>query len=209
MTQPASRHFYEPSAGHGLPHDPFNAIVGPRPIGWISSQSADGVLNLAPYSFFNAFSYVPPIVGFSSIGPKDTVRNVRATGEFCWNLVTRPLAEQMNASSAPVADEVDEFALAGLTPRGSTVVAVPHVAEARVAFECRVSDIVRLRSAAGVEAEAWLTLGEVVGVHIDQELLVDGVYQTAAAEPVLRGGGAADYFAVTQDQLFRMRRPVS
>lgn len=207
MTQPTNRHFYEPADGHRLPHDPFNAIVGPRPIGWISSRSADGVLNLAPYSFFNAFNYVPPIIGFSSIGHKDTVRNIEATGEFCWNLVTRPLAEQMNASCAAVPADVDEFALTGLTPRASAIVSVPHVMEARVAFECRLSEVVRLRTAAGADVDAWLTLGEVVGVHIDETLLVDGVYQTAAAEPILRGGGPADYFGVTQEQLFRMWRP--
>lgn len=207
VNQPASRHFYEPATGHGLPHDPFNAIVGPRPIGWVSTRSAEGVLNLAPYSFFNAFNYVPPIVGFSSVGHKDSVRNIEATGEFCWNLATRPLAEQMNATSAMVAAEVDEFELAGLTPRASTVVGVPHVAEARVAFECRVCDVVRLRTAAGEEVDSWLTLGEVVGVHVDDALLVDGVYQTADAEPILRGGGPADYFGISTDQFFRMRRP--
>jgi flavin reductase (DIM6/NTAB) family NADH-FMN oxidoreductase RutF len=95
-------HFYEPRDGHRLPHDPFNAIVGPRPIGWISSRSSAGVLNLAPYSFFNAFNYVPPIVGFASIGYKDTVRNIEETGVFCWNLATRPLAEQMNQTCAAV-----------------------------------------------------------------------------------------------------------
>ncbi len=100
-------HFYEPRAGHGLPHDPFNAIVGPRPIGWIATRSAAGVLNLAPYSFFNAFNYVPPIVGFASIGAKDTLANVRETGEFVWNLTTRPLAEAMNQTCASVPPDVD------------------------------------------------------------------------------------------------------
>ena len=95
-------HFYEPRDGHGLPHDPFNAIVGPRPIGWISSCTTDGALNLAPYSFFNAFNYTPPIVGFSSVGYKDTVRNIEQTGEFAWNLVTRELVDAMNRSSAQV-----------------------------------------------------------------------------------------------------------
>ncbi|MBO9754419.1 flavin reductase family protein [Xanthomonas phaseoli pv. manihotis] len=109
-----SIHFYEPTQGHGLPHDPFNAIVGPRPIGWIGSRSAEGIANLAPYSFFNAFNYVPPIVGFASIGRKDSLRNIEATGEFTWNLATRPLAEAMNASAAMVPAEVDEFDLAGL-----------------------------------------------------------------------------------------------
>ena len=115
MNQPADTfHFYEPANGHGLPHDPFNAIVGPRPIGWIGSRSADGIVNLAPYSFFNAFNYTPPIVGFASIGWKDSVRNIESTGVFTWNLATRPLAEAMNASAALVPQEVDEFELAGL-----------------------------------------------------------------------------------------------
>src|SRR5512133_3291340 len=112
-------HFYEPRLGHGLPHDPFNAIVGPRPIGWISTHSTQGALNAAPYSFFNAFNYTPPIVGFSSIGYKDSVRNIEQTGESVWNLVTRPLAAAMNQTSAAVAPEVSEFALAGLTPLAS------------------------------------------------------------------------------------------
>lgn len=198
-------HFYEPASGHGLPHDPFNAIVGPRPIGWIASQDADGTLNLAPYSFFNAFNYVPPIVGFCSIGHKDSVANIEATGEFCWNLVTRELAERMNATSAAVPADVDEFELAGLSPSPSRVVQVPHVARARVAFECRTSQIVRLQTADGAAVDSWLVLGEVVGVHLDTALLVDGIYQTAAAEPVLRGGGPADYFEL--GPRFRMRRP--
>lgn len=202
-----TRHFYEPREGHGLPHDPLNAIVGPRPIGWISTRSVDGVLNLAPYSFFNAFSYTPPLIGFSSIGHKDSVRNIEATGEFCWNLVTRPLAEQMNATSATVEPSVDEFALASLTPRPSRIVSVPHVGEARVAFECRLSEVVRLRSASGEPTDAWLTVGEVVGVHIDTALLVDGVYQTAAAQPILRAGGPADYFGISEAHRFAMRRP--
>ena len=104
-------HFYEPCDGHRLPHDPFNAIVGPRPIGWISSRSAEGALNLAPYSFFNAFNYTPPIVGFASIGYKDTVRNVEQTGEFSWNLVTRPLAAAMNLTCTSAPPEVSEFGL--------------------------------------------------------------------------------------------------
>ena len=134
----ASIHFYEPAQGHGLPHDPFNAIVGPRPIGWISSRSSEGSLNLAPYSFFNGFNYTPPIVGFASVGWKDSVENIQATGEFVWNLATRPLAEAMNASSAAVGPEVDEFALAGLTPAASRLVAAPRVAESPVSFECKL-----------------------------------------------------------------------
>ncbi|WP_349740488.1 flavin reductase family protein [Roseateles cavernae] len=200
-----SEHFYEPRLGHGLPHDPFNAIVGPRPIGWISSRDAAGVLNLAPYSFFNAFNYTPPIIGFASTGWKDTVRNIEATGEFVWNLATRELAEQMNASCAAVPPEVDEFALAGLATAPSRIVGVPRVAAALVSFECRLSQLIRLQSAAGAAVDTWLTLGEVVGVHIAEQLLVDGVYDTAAARPILRGGGPADYFEL--GERFKMRRP--
>ena len=200
-------HFYEPRHGHGLPHDPFNAIVGPRPIGWISSRSGTGVLNLAPYSFFNAFNYVPPIIGFASIGYKDTLRNIEETGEFCWNLATRPLAEQMNLSCAAVPPSTDEFMLAGLTPAPSRVVAPPRVAESPVSMECRLSQLIQLQGAGGAKVQTWLVLGEVVGVHIDAALLRDGIYDTAAAQPILRGGGPADYFAIGPEQLFRMFRP--
>ena len=200
-------HFYEPAQGHGLPHDPFNAMVGPRPIGWISTQSAAGVRNLAPYSFFNAFNYVPPIVGFASIGAKDSLNNIRETGEFGWNLVTRPLAERMNASCAAVPPEVDEFELAGLTPVASRGIAVPRVAESPVSFECKLTQIVQLEGADGTPVDTRLVLGEVVGVYIARRLLKDGIYDTAAAEPILRGGGPADYFTVTRDNLFKMFRP--
>ena len=200
-------HFYEPRHGHGLPHDPFNAIVGPRPIGWISTRSSAGALNLAPYSFFNAFNYTPPIVGFSSIGYKDTVRNIEQTGEFVWNLVTRPLAEAMNQSCAPVGPEVSEFELAGLTPAASRVVAAPRVLESPVSFECRRTQTLQLQCADGAAVSSWLILGEVVAVHIAKVLLKDGVYDTARADHVLRGGGPGDYFTVGPQQLFRMFRP--
>ena len=202
-----SFYFYEPSSGHGLSHDPFNAIVGPRPIGWMSTRNPQGVLNLAPYSFFNAFNYIPPIIGFASVGAKDTLRNVEQTGEFAWNLVTRPLAESMNTTSATLAPELSEFALAGLTPAASQVITVPRVAESPVSFECRCTQIVQLKTSSGESVPTWLILGEVVGVHIDADLLKNGVYDTAAAEPVLRGGGAADYFTIGAGQLFRMQRP--
>lgn len=200
-------HFYEPQAGHGLAHDPFNAIVGPRPIGWISSRSAAGLVNLAPYSFFNAFNYTPPLIGFASIGYKDTLRNIEETGEFVWNLVSRPLAEAMNQTCAAVPPEVNEFALAGLDSLPSQRVQVPRVAASPVSFECRKTQVLRLQGANGVAVPTWLVLGEVVGVHIAKQLIQDGVYQTAAAEPVLRGGGPADYFSVGPEQLFRMWRP--
>ena len=204
---PTDFHFYETARGHGLPHDPFNAMVGPRPIGWISSRDAGGRLNLAPYSFFNAFNYTPPIVGFASIGAKDTLRNIRETREFGWNLATRPLAERMNASCAAVPPEVDEFELAGVTPVASRTIAVPRVAESPVSFECRLTQIVQLQGVDETPVETWLVLGEVVGVHIARTLLKDGVYDTAAAEPILRAGGPADYFAITPDNRFRMFRP--
>lgn len=203
-------HFYEPVNGTGLAHSPFNAIIAPRPIGWVSTVSGEGVLNLAPFSFFNAFNYTPPIIGFSCTGEKDTLVNARAKGEFCWNLVTSELAEQMNATSAAVGPQVDEFALAGLTAAPSRVVGVPHVREARVVFECRTSQVVPLVAADGSATPATVVFGEVVGVRIDRDLLdEDGVYRTAAADPVLRGGGPADYFTLNPDSLFRMRRPDS
>ncbi|CAH1677779.1 Flavin reductase (DIM6/NTAB) family NADH-FMN oxidoreductase RutF [Hyphomicrobiales bacterium] len=200
-------YFYQPSKGHGLPHDPFNAIIGPRPIGWISSRAADGVLNLAPYSFFNAFNYRPPIIGFASTGWKDSVRNITETGEFVWNLATRPLAEAMNITSTTLPPAVDEFALAGLTPAPSQMVGVPRVAESPVAMECIKIDVIRLKSAAGEPVDSWLTLGEVVGVHIDEALLKNGIYDTAAALPILRAGGAGGYAQISPEVMFEMVRP--
>jgi len=202
---PDDIHYYEPANGHGLPHDPFNAIVGPRPIGWISSQNGEGQLNLAPYSFFNAFNYIPPIIGFCSVGRKDSLNNIEQTGEFVWNLATRPLAEQMNQSCAAVAADVNEFQLSGLTATPSSIVQVPRVGESPVAFECKVSQIVQLKRADQALVPSWLILGEVVAVHIAEHLLKDGIYDTAAAEPILRGGGPADYFEL--GNLFQMRRP--
>ena len=200
-------YYYQPAHGHGLPHDPFSAIVGPRPIGWISSQDPDGRLNLAPYSFFNAFNYHPPIIGFASVGRKDSLSNIEKTGEFGWNLVTRSLAEAMNQSSAAVAPEVDEFVLSQLTPVPSKLIATPRVLESPVTFECRVSQVVQLQSSAGEAVPSWLVLGEVVAVHIAPELLVNGVYNTATAQHVVRGGGPADYFEVLPSALFKMHRP--
>jgi len=200
-------HFYEPSRGHGLPHDPFNAIIGPRPIGWISTRSRTGRFNLAPYSFFNAFAYRPPVIGFASSGAKDTLRNAQDTGEFVWNLATKSLAIQMNQSSASVASDVSEFELAGLTPTPSVVVTAPRVAESPVAFECKVSQIIQLTDSHGAPMPNWMVFGEVVGVHIARTLLVDGIYDTAAAHPILRAGGPDAYAEITPDAMFRMARP--
>ena len=200
-------HFYEPRNGHGLPHDPFNAIVGPRPIGWIATQSAAGATNLAPYSFFNAFNYVPPIIGFASIGRKDSLNNIEATGEFVWNLASEPLAQQMNQSCAAVPPEADEFALAGLATEPSVVVKPPRVQASLVTMECKLSQILQLQAADGTPVPTWLVLGEVVMVHIDESLLRDGIYQTAAGQPLLRGGGPGDYFTISEAHKFVMMRP--
>lgn len=201
------RYSYQPRAGHGLPHDPFNAIVAPRPIGWISSLSAAGVPNLAPYSFFNSFNYQPPIIGFASLGKKDSVRNILETKEFVWNLVTRPLAEAANESSASVAQDVDEFMLAGVTPVKGDLVQAPMVAESPVNFECRLTQHLQLLNADGAPLDSWLILGEVVAVHIDDALLEAGIYQTSKAQPVLRAGGPSAWYGISDDQRFDLQRP--
>lgn len=200
-------HFYQPSQGHRLPHDPFKAIIGPRPIGWISSCDREGRTNLAPYSYFNAFCDAPPIIGFASNGRKDSLQNIEQTGEFVWNLVTRPLAEAMNLSSLAVAPEVDEFELAGLERAPSRLVSPPRVAASPVAFECRCTQILQLKNLQGEALQSWLVLGEVIGVHIDSAYLREGIYDTASAAHVLRGGGIKDYFMIGAEQLFRMNRP--
>jgi flavin reductase (DIM6/NTAB) family NADH-FMN oxidoreductase RutF len=200
-------HFYEPANGHGLPHDPLNAIVAPRPIGWISTVSPAGVRNLAPYSFFNVLNYRPPLIGFSSMGRKDSLTNAEATGEFVWNLATAALAVPMNASSATLPPEVDEFDHAGLAALPSRLVRPDRVADSPVTFECRVTQIVQLQTKEQRALDQWLVIGEAVGIHIHKSMLHDGVYQTARAEPILRGGGPADYFQIREDALFKMGRP--
>ncbi|WP_409929050.1 flavin reductase family protein [Sphingomonas sp. BAUL-RG-20F-R05-02] len=200
-------HFYEPATGHRLAHDPMNAIVGPRPIGWISTRSAAGVRNLAPYSFFNLFNYKPPIIGFASVGWKDNVANIAETGEFVWNLATRALAEVMNTSAAMVGPEVDEFDLAGIEALPSRLVKPDRVAASPVQLECRATQTLRLETKEGQTVDTWVVFGEVIGVHIAPDMLEDGVYQTGRARPILRGGGPADYFEVGDENLFRMRRP--
>ncbi len=149
MTTTDETYYYEPEAGHGLPHDPLNSIVGPRPIGWVSTLGSAGVPNLAPYSFFNLFCYRPPILGFCSTSPKDSLRNARETGEFVWNLATRDLAERMNTTSGPVPYEINEFELAGLTPAPSRHVRPARVAESSVNFECKVTEILNLKNRQG------------------------------------------------------------
>jgi len=204
-----SVHFYEVAQGHGLPHDPFKAIVAPRPIGWVSTLGPDGVPNLAPYSFFNAIGDAPPMIAFSSSGRKDSLTNAEATREFVWNMATRPLAEQMNRSSAPVAADIDEFTLAGLAAAPSRLVAPPRVAESPASLECRVVQITQLHDLDGAAIDQWLVIGQVVAVHIRVEYLSDGLFDTAAARPILRAGYRADYAEVTPDAMFRMIRPAA
>ncbi|MCV7435087.1 flavin reductase family protein [Mycolicibacterium bacteremicum] len=200
-------HFYRPVDGTGLPHDPFNAIVGPRPIGWVSTHDTDGIRNLAPYSFFTAMNYRPPIIGFSSIGWKDSVANIHATGVFVWNLATRPLAAQMNETAATIPADQDEFERSGLTPVPSTEISAPRVLESPVNFECRLSQLIQLTGADGEPVQTWLVLGQVVAVHIDRRCLIDGVYDTAGTRPILRAGGPANYIDVGPEAVFAMTRP--
>ncbi|PCE23577.1 Asp/Glu/hydantoin racemase [Paraburkholderia acidicola] len=199
--------FYDPAQGHGLPHDPFKAIVAPRMIGWISTRDPEGRLNLAPYSFFGAFATFPAIIGFCSEGYKDSIRNIEATGEFVWNLATKPLAGQMNRSSAPVAPDIDEFELAGLTPAPGRNVAVPHVGETPAALECRLLQVIRLHTLDGTPMDNFLALGQVVGVHIDPAYLKDGLFDTRAAQPIMRAGYRADYAEI--GAMFQMVRPTA
>ncbi|SDU79965.1 flavin reductase family protein [Gordonia westfalica] len=201
-------HSYAPTEGHRLSHDPLNAIIAPRPIGWISTVSDAGVRNLAPYSFFNLFNYSPPIIGFASIGWKDTVANAKSTGEFVWNLATDALGEKMNATSAAIPADADEFDHAGLTALDSDVVRPPRVAQSPVNFECLVTEVFQLRSAAGESVDTWMVLGEVVKVHISPELLGDDLtYDTARAQALLRAGGRGDYFLPSDDHHRYMERP--
>jgi len=201
-------HFYQPKEGHGLAHDPFNAIIAPRPIGWISTKSKAGVLNLAPYSFFNALNYTPPIIGFSVVGSrKDSLVNVQETGEFCWNLVSEDLVEAMNTTSKPLAPEESEFDHAGLHTVDSEIVNVPRVKASKVSMECKLTDVVQLKSASGESVDSWFIMGEVVGVHIDKSLIENGVYSTLKSAPVSRGGGRGDYYKISQENFFEMLRP--
>lgn len=201
------KYFYEPRTGHGLKHDPFNAIIGPRPIGWMSTISGSGHINLAPYSFFNAFSYTPPLLGFASTSKKHTTRNIEQTGEFVWNLVDKTLAPAMNITAASVDETVDEFALADIAKAPAKLVSPPLVAAAAVNFECKLCEIITLKSASGMPTGGFLVLGEVVGVHIKPGLLKDGVFNTFAADIVLRAGGPSAYAHITADTRFDMQRP--
>jgi flavin reductase (DIM6/NTAB) family NADH-FMN oxidoreductase RutF len=200
-------HFYEPKDGHRLPHDPFKAIVAPRPIGWISSIDAEERVNLAPYSFFNAFCDSPPIVGFSSSGRKDSQRNVEATGEFVANLATRRQAEAMNRTSASFPHGVNEFEAAGLRAAPSRLVKPPRVVDAPAALECKLLLTLPLKDLDGRPTPNTLILGQVVGVHIDLAFLKDGLFDIAAAGTIARCGYRGDYAEVTR--VFEMLRPSS
>jgi flavin reductase (DIM6/NTAB) family NADH-FMN oxidoreductase RutF len=201
----ADFHFYEPKLGHGLAHDPVKAIVAPRPIGWISTVDFAGVVNLAPYSFFNAFAARPPIIGFSNERASDSLANCEATGEFVFNLVTLGMAEVMNATSSAVPPEVDEMQLTGLEALPSRLVRPPRVAGSPASFECKVLQILPLVDLEGQRTKATLVLGQVVGVHIDKDYLSDGKFDTAKAQPLARCGYLSDYAVVRE--LFDMPRP--
>ena len=201
-------HFYEPRHGHGLPHDPFKAIIAPRPIGWISSIDRQGRTNLAPYSFFNAFSDSPPIIGFSSHSRKDSQRNIEETGEFVYNLATRALAEQMNRSSTALPHGVCEFELAGLERAASRIVKPPRVALTPAALECKLTDIIPIKDLDGHATKNTLILGQVVGVHIDRTYITtDGLFDMTLARTIARCGYSSDYAEI--DHLFHMERPKS
>lgn len=197
--------FYETAENaHGLKHDPFKAIVAPRPIGWIGTKAADGRLNLSPYSFFNAVSDKPKLVMFSSSGHKDSVTNIEETGVFTCSLASRHLAEQMNMSSIAVPRGVDEFELAKLTPVTGRLVDAPYVGEAYAALECRATQILRPLDIEGRESDNWVVFGQVVGIHISPEIVRDGMLDMAIMRPLGRMGymdyadGGAEVFAMTR-----------
>ncbi|MCF6103871.1 flavin reductase family protein [Mesorhizobium muleiense] len=196
--------FYEPSKGHGLPHDPSKAIVAPRPIGWISTVNKAGEVNLAPYSFFNAFSTRPFIVWFSSEGEKDSATFAEETGEFVANLVSRDLAEKMVRTAVDAPRGVTEFDYADLAMAPSRLVAPPRVAAAPAALECRVTEIMRPKALDGTPTGAIVVAGEVVGVHIDDAFLKDGIFDIVRAGNVGRLG-YMDYASVSE--IFSMSRP--
>ena len=198
--------FYRPEEGHGLPHNPFNAIVTPRPIGWISTRDKEGRDNLAPYSFFNGVAYVPPQVVFASTGvksdvegTKDSVANVRETGVFCVNIVEYAARDAMNASSATLPHDVDEFSHAGIEKAACDVIDCARVANAPASLECRVTQIVK------IEGEAnYAVFGEVVGVHLRDDCVVDGRFDVTKYNPLSRLG-YRDYTVVRE--VFEIIRP--
>ncbi|MEL7255919.1 MAG: flavin reductase family protein [Pseudomonadota bacterium] len=198
--------FYRPEDGHGLPHNPFNAIVTPRPIGWISTRGSDGSENLAPYSFFNAVAYVPPQVMFASTsakpdrdGTKDSVANIRDTGVFCVNIVEYAMRDAMNVSSGPWPRDVDEFDHAGLERASCETIPCSRVAAAPASLECKLTQIVQLPGEAN-----FTVFGEVMGVHMRDDCVVDGMFDITRYTPLARLG-YRDYTAVRE--LFSLNRP--
>ena len=197
--------FYKADEPHGLPFNPFKAIVAPRPIGWISTLDKDGTPNLAPYSFFNGVCDTPPILMFSSGGMKDSAQNVADTGEFTFNYVSRALKEEMNISSASLPPGVNEFEKAGLKEAPGTTVRCPRVAQAAAALECKLLDIITPTVLDGSKSPYHLILGQVTGVHIKDDMITpDGRFDTMKADPILRAG-YHDY--VCLDELFELVRP--
>lgn len=202
-------HYDATGRNHGLRHDPFKALVGPRPIGWVSTLGPDGIANLAPYSFFNAVSDRPPMLMFSSAGTKDSLRNLEQSGEFTCSLASWDLREAMNMSSAAVAPQVDEFQLAGLTPAASVFVKPPRVAEAPAAFECRVWKTLPLPAPPGDKSPGYtVVFGSVVGIYIDDAFIHDGMVRTAQMRPIARLG-YMDYSVVTPETMFTLNRPIA
>lgn len=199
--------FYEPhKRNHGLPHDPFKAIVAPRPIGWITSMSAKGEINLAPYSFFNGVSTDPPMVMFSSEGRKDSLVFVEETKEFVCNLATWELRDQMNRTSGPYPRGVNEMIEAGLEPAPSHLVKPPRVKAAPCALECKWLQTVHLHAIGGEAIDRYVVFGQVIGIYIDEQFISGGLLDTAALRPIARAG-YQDYFVSTPETKFSIRRP--
>ena len=202
-------HYISSARPPSLKHDPFKALVTPRPVGWVATLDREGRPNLAPYSFFNAVSDRPPFVMFSSSGRKDTLRNVEATGEFTCSIACWDQREAMNMSSAAVAPGVDEFALAGLEPAPSQWVKPPRVAGAPAALECRLWKTLALPAPAGrPESGCTVVFGEVVGVYIDDAFVRDGLVDTGAMRPIARLG-YMEYAVVTPETVFALNRPIA
>lgn len=197
--------FYKADEPHGLPYNPFKAIVAPRPIGWISSLDSQGVPNLAPYSFFNGVCDVPPILMFSSGGMKDSASNIEQTGEFTFNYVSRSMKNQMNISSAQLAPGINEFEEAGLEMVPGETVSCPRVAGVAAAMECKLLEIVNPTTLDGSKAPYLMIIGQVTGVHIDDSMITpEGRFDMMKADPILRAG-YHDY--VCLDELFELVRP--
>jgi len=187
-----------------FPHDPFKAMIVPRPIGWVSTMNAAGQVNLAPYSFFNAFSSWPMIVGFCSEGEKDSQTFALETGEFTWSMATYPLRQQMNATSAPLPRGESEFGHAGLETAPCRLVKPPRVAASPAALECKVTQTLRLQALGGAEMSRTLVLGQVVGIHVDPRFVKNGRLDAVAMQPIARCG--YDEYTVI-DRVFSIERP--